>query len=535
MARRTMVELLRISVVTALVVASALLAGLLPQTDCGQGLRARSLELPGTGWVNVTVVDNAGRRVAGAAVVFNGSVVGTTGADGTLTIHNVPPNGTGKPYFVWANKTGYADSAVKECVVVAGNATEVELTLLGSTILGTVTGPSGGIVGATVSIFELGITVTVGDPDGSYRIDGLQAGPRSLTANASGYVPQVRNVIVPLASSMLVNFVLSSEYGSVSGHVYHSKLLTPLTNASVSIQVGPLTMTVATDKAGSYNLTGIPEGTYAVTASKEGFYPSTAPGVVVTKGNRTSGVDFFLEEKPTRLFGVVRSGTLLLVGVNVSVEGTAYFSLSGADGSYEIRNITAGNYTVRAALVGYETAIVPGVVVPPGGEVQLNINLAALPGAILRGTVVAADTGEQLSNVFVSIIGLQPEPRSTTTNIKGEFEFTGLTAGNYTLRFEKSGYRPMEISHIIVSEDAVTNMTFEMTPLRKGFEGFIFGFDMAHSMMILALFLTIVILAIAIYLRIRTFQSPESAPAVYDQEEGAEGEKEPGPRDGKMG
>jgi hypothetical protein len=38
-------------------------------------------------------------------------------------------------------------------------------------------------------------------------------------------------------------------------------------------------------------------------------------------------------------------------------------------------------------------------------------------------------------------------------------------------------------------------------------------------MMILALFITIVILAVAVYLRYRTFQTPETAPAIYDQEE----------------
>lgn len=66
-----------------------------------------------------------------------------------------------------------------------------------------------------------------------------------------------------------------------------------------------------------------------------------------------------------------------------------------------------------------------------------------------------------------------------------------------------------------------------MSPLRTGVgEGFIFGFDMAHSMMILALFLTIVILAVAVYLRIRTFQAPETAPAVYDEAEEPKEEEE---------
>jgi hypothetical protein len=80
-----------------------------------------------------------------------------------------------------------------------------------------------------------------------------------------------------------------------------------------------------------------------------------------------------------------------------------------------------------------------------------------------------------------------------------------------------------------------------MEPTKEGFGGFIFGFDLAHSMMILALFLTIVILALAVILRIRTLEAPDKAPAVYDQEEPSEGEGPPGeggtgkppPEDGK--
>jgi uncharacterized membrane protein len=84
----------------------------------------------------------------------------------------------------------------------------------------------------------------------------------------------------------------------------------------------------------------------------------------------------------------------------------------------------------------------------------------------------------------------------------------------------------MEVRNVAVKENGTTNVTFYMEPLRKGFEGFIFGFDLAHSMMIIALFITIMILAVAVYLRYRTFQTPESAPAVYDQEEEAAEKKE---------
>jgi hypothetical protein len=38
-------------------------------------------------------------------------------------------------------------------------------------------------------------------------------------------------------------------------------------------------------------------------------------------------------------------------------------------------------------------------------------------------------------------------------------------------------------------------------------------------MMILALFLTMLIFGIAVYLRMRSFQTPQNAPAVYDEAE----------------
>jgi hypothetical protein len=44
--------------------------------------------------------------------------------------------------------------------------------------------------------------------------------------------------------------------------------------------------------------------------------------------------------------------------------------------------------------------------------------------------------------------------------------------------------------------------------------------------MLMALCLTIIIFALAVYLRHRSFETPESAPAVYDQAEEEEEEKE---------
>lgn len=498
---------------------------------------AAVLQLPGTGNVNVTTVDNGGRVLHNVQLTLNGpgySNTTRTDINGTAKFLDVPANSTGVDYTLVASLSGYMED-IEYFKVIEGRTIDLHVVLIGGTIYGVVTDTMGRPVNATVSAVSLSppVSANVTTTGGAYAIVGLPSGVLLVNATASGFRPENKSVVMPLGGTVAVNFILSSLTGSIAGHVYESRTGTPLFNASVSVQIGALTLTVATDIAGSYNITGVPAGLYTVTASKEGYNPESIASVEVTKGNRTEGVDFTLTEKPTRLYGVVRSGTLLLVGVNVSVVGTSIYNTSGPDGSYEIRNLTAGEYTIVASAVGYQTQTISNLVIMPGGEVQQNINMVGLPGGILRGIVYLANSREPLANVQVTIVDLRPQPISRATNIHGEFEFAGLAAGNYTIHLEKSGYRPIEIGRISVTEGEPVELVLEMTPLREGFAGFIFGFDIAHSMMILALLLTIVILAVAVYLRVRSFQTPENAPAIYDEreEEGPEAPPE-GEREG---
>jgi len=511
---------------------TALLCFVGPGPQGGEQLVARSTQTWPSGTLIVNVTDDFGRPLAGATVKTVGDGVSwqnQTASNGTAFLTELIAGEPGSPvsYTVNASAAGYRDSNPEEIALLENETVYVDLVVYGGSILGTVTTSSGGspgpVAGAVVAISALGYSTDAAPSNGYYQLSGLPAGTHSVTANASGFVPSTQDVVVPLGTSVLLNFVLISQNGSISGVVYHATLLTPLDNTNISVQIGLFSITVMSGSDGSYNLTNIPEGTYTITASKDGYAPGTIADVVVTRGNRTDGKDFYLVEKPTRLYGVVRSGTLLIVGANISVVGTAIFNTTGPDGAYEIRNLTAGTYTILATASGYQSQTLFNVIIQPGGEAQLNINFTGLPGAILQGVVLDAGTGEVLAKVLVTIVNLD-QPRSTETNINGEFAFPGLEIGNYTVRFERTGYRPLEVERVVVTMDQV-NREFELMPLRKGFEGFIFGFDMAHSMMILALFLTIVILAMAVYLRIRSFQAPETAPAVYDQAEEEEEKK----------
>jgi len=66
--------------------------------------------------------------------------------------------------------------------------------------------------------------------------------------------------------------------------------------------------------------------------------------------------------------------------------------------------------------------------------------------AIIRGRVVAADTGRPLRRARITLSGpeLGREGRSTSTNLDGRYEMADLPAGRYTIRVTRSGYLPLQ-------------------------------------------------------------------------------------------
>ncbi len=491
--------------------------------------KARILQSSYTSSFNVFVIDQDGRPIGGPVGPATVKIVGNTTnpggwqayADGAVTITGIFGNSTGIAYDLTVEASGF-QIAFTTAVAIENTATNVTVIMTGGYILGKVTTasiPEVAIANATVYIPSLGPGYSNRTNSlGQYIMRGIPTG-RTYTvwANATGYVGVASNVLVPILGS--VDFALTSQTGSIIGYIYNAATHAPLNDTNVSIKIGTSVTLIMSSENGSYEFTSVPPGTYAVTAARDGFNSETASNVVVTREN-TTRLDFNLTEKPTLLHGAIRSGTLLLVKANVTILGTGLFNISGPDGTYAITNIPAGTYTIEASRPGYVTAQFVRTI-KPGESLELNINLTAIPGAILQGVVstMVGSSKVPLVDVKVTLVSTNVTQNSTSTNIHGEFAFTGLTPGNYTLLFEHADYRPTEYSGITVTNETGAARQFLMTPLRHGFSGFIFGFDMAHSMMILGLFLTIAILGVAVYLRIRTIQVPGNAPAVYDDVE----------------
>lgn len=473
--------------------------------------------------INVNVTDEVGRPMDGALVWINDNTSSPwTTVDGNVLITGLADNVTS--YTLWANKSGYLNSLETEAIVLGNETTDLTLVVTGSSIWGFVNSPLGQVQEATVSLASSpGYSSNVSLVDGTYTIQGVPGGTYLVIAAAPGYDQANSTLNITAGRVYRQDFTLYSQKGFISGFVFHATTHAPLNDTNISVTVGNSTIIVTNSADGSYIIPeppdGLPEGTYSLTATKNGYYPETLTEIVVVRGNTTENVNFSLIEKPTAIFGTVKSGSYLQPNVNVSVVGTTLYNISNVEGHYSIENMTAGVYSITAQLEGYALAVVQDVVVPVGSQIQVDIELAALPGAIVRGEVLEKGTDNPLIYVTVTIVGPDGKQKVKDTNFKGQFEFTGLAEGNYTLQFEAAGFQPLEVSRIEVRSDAVSNETYYLMSERTGFSGFIFGFDLAHSMMILALFVTIMMLAAAVYLRIRTFQAPENAPAVYDQAE----------------
>src|SRR5262245_41811986 len=83
--------------------------------------------------------------------------------------------------------------------------------------------------------------------------------------------------------------------------------------------------------------------------------------------------------------------------------------------------------------------------------------------AVIRGRVVAGDSGKPLrrAHIQVSAPELGPEGRSTSTNLDGKYEITDLPPGRYSITVTRSGYlrlsygqrRPFEVGKPLQLDD----------------------------------------------------------------------------------
>ncbi|RRR75622.1 MAG: hypothetical protein EI684_04250, partial [Candidatus Viridilinea halotolerans] len=118
-----------------------------------------------------------------------------------------------------------------------------------------------------------------------------------------------------------------------------------------SVTLSDGTRTTTSDALGNYTLSGVPVGTYLLTASRIGYNFAPANHVAVVNGP-LSGYDFTVGAATFSISGRVTTSTGSgLAGVLISDETRS--ATSDSNGNYTLSGVPAGNYTLTPTLSGY--------------------------------------------------------------------------------------------------------------------------------------------------------------------------------------
>ncbi|MGW4799234.1 S8 family serine peptidase, partial [Nonomuraea sp. NPDC004297] len=128
------------------------------------------------------------------------------------------------------------------------------------------------------------------------------------------------------------------------------------------------------------------------------------------------------------LSGTITSGGEPLAGASLTVEGPIKRTVaSGADGSYEVKNLSVGDYTITITKFGYEKATASATVLQDQ-TVTKDAALTAAANGKVSGTV--RSRAGTAAGAAVTVPGT---PVTATTDAKGAYTLT-LPVGDYELR-----------------------------------------------------------------------------------------------------
>ena len=247
-------------------------------------------------------------------------------------------------------------------------------------------------------------------------------------------------------------------------------------NAGIAVYIEGTSFVSFTDDGGNFLISNVPEGKYKLVAQKEGYEPAVQEDVVVKAGEETKGIILNLSKK------VVPSGSISgkitfegqttgNAGIIVFLLGTNYVTTTQDDGSFELKEIPAGKYTLMAVASGYTSARVDNVLVQENGvtvipQIDLQKTVVGPSGEEYGGisgrvTLNGAQTGN--GDIAVFIIGTS---YVAYTADDGSYTIARVPPGTYNVRAVKDGYNPAQVNGVTVVKNQITGgVDMNLTPV----------------------------------------------------------------------
>ncbi len=170
------------------------------------------------------------------------------------------------------------------------------------------------------------------------------------------------------------------------------------------------------------------------------------------------------------LYGIVVNSITGEIVPNALYTLNGYLTYTDPDGYYDFQNLELGTYIITIEKENYITGSGEVTLVEGINELNVSLTPVELPPVLasLTGLVTDADIKEPIQGAKVSLDGAIPKDAGwttiyTTTNSNGEYLFEGLEPRNYTITFEKEGYKPVT-RNIAVLEDTYDEQSLVLLP-----------------------------------------------------------------------
>jgi protocatechuate 3,4-dioxygenase beta subunit len=328
--------------------------------------------------------------------------------DGSYAIDNVTPGMA----QVNVTATGYvtatrSDITAEEGKTVSG--IDVQLDR-GASITGRVTSGGAPVAGVQVSLTANrmppfgGLTT---DADGNYTLDGVAEGERSIQFQRTGFIVLHKTVEVAAGKDLRLDVELdhgAEIRGRVTDRAGHN-----IPGASVAItgdRGAPGNM-VQTDLDGTFVMQGLANGSYHLTARKDGFVSEEANDVTVPQGQPLT---FALDHGATITGRVTGLAPEELAQVMVAASGGTSRNQTPVDsaGNFTLHGMPDGRIRVDAFLSAAgrnRTALPKNIVVENGAAPPVELDFSE--GITISGHVTHA--GVAISAGYISFI---PTPQT---------------------------------------------------------------------------------------------------------------------------
>jgi len=213
-----------------------------------------------------------------------------------------------------------------------------------------------------------------------------------------------------------------------------------------------------TNAQGEYEVTGLSAGDYTVVPSKDGrsFSPEQRG---VTVGPDAVAIDF-TSAPGYDIAGTVETGDGdPLAGVTVSAGRRQ--DITGQDGTWEISDVPAGDYTLRPRLAGwvFDPTELAVTVDEQEGDALGLLFTASVETFDVTGVILTTG-GDRLAGIQVDALQNDQVVATAHSGANGAYSLTGLEPGHYTVRPEDDDYafEPVETDLDVVTD--LSNVDF---------------------------------------------------------------------------